>query len=96
MGLPPSTTEFISRKTSWPVKLRGRREAPGLETVTRDMGDKRDERDGPNEVGPVGLQLRAAFSATRPLARRDIPLARARAFRLFLLFPKGSGQTVLY
>ncbi len=34
--------------------------------------------------GPFGLQLRAAFSPVHPLARRDVPLARARAF-CFLL-----------
>jgi hypothetical protein len=46
--------------------------------------------------GLIDLPLRAAFSPAHPLARRDVPLAHARAFRFSPLCPKGSGQTVLH
>jgi hypothetical protein len=44
----------------------------------------------------IDLPLRAAFSPTLPLARRDVPVARARAFKFSPLFPRGSSQTVLH
>jgi hypothetical protein len=59
--------------------------------------------------GLIDLPLRAAFSPAHPLAdifhppyppiasqsiSRDVPLAQARAFLCFLLFPQGSRQTV--
>ena len=48
------------------------------------------------EGGLFGLPLRVAFSPAHPLARRDVPLARARAFRFSPLCPKGSSQTALH
>jgi len=33
------------------------------------------------EGGSIGLRLRATFSPAHPLARRDVPLAQARAFQ---------------
>jgi hypothetical protein len=44
----------------------------------------------------IDLPLRATFSPAHPLARRDVPLARARAFKFSPLCPKGSSQTVLH
>ncbi len=44
----------------------------------------------------IDFLLRAAFSPAHPLARRDAPLARARAFRFSPLCSKGNSQTVLY
>ena len=49
--------------------------------------------EGGNLVDP---RLRATFSPAHPLARRDVPLARARAFRFSSLRPRGSSQTVLH
>jgi hypothetical protein len=46
------------------------------------------------EGGLFGLPLRATFSPACPQARRDVPLARARAFRFSSLCPKGSSQIV--
>jgi hypothetical protein len=49
------------------------------------------------EGGLFGLPLRATFSPAHPLARRDVPLARARAFRFsVLLFIKGVAKAALY
>src|SRR5882762_7890838 len=39
--------------------------------------------------GLIDLPLRAAFSPAHPLARRDVPLARARAFQLSIPLPLG-------
>jgi len=44
----------------------------------------------------LDLLLRAAFSPAHPLARRDVPLARTRAFKFSPLRPKGSSRTVLH
>ena len=43
------------------------------------------------EGGLDGLPLRATFSPAHPLARRDVPLAQARAFNSLNLY-LGSGQ----
>ena len=40
----------------------------------------------------LDLPLRAAFSPSHPLARRDVPLSHARAFRLSPLCIEGSGR----
>jgi hypothetical protein len=37
-------------------------------------------------------RLRATFSPAHPLARRDVPLARARAFKFSLLCPRGAAR----
>ena len=44
----------------------------------------------------IGSLLRAAFSPAHPLARRDVPVAQARAFRFSPLFTRGNSQTVLH
>ena len=46
--------------------------------------------------GPFGLQLRAAFSPAHPLARRDLPLTRARAFRFSVRLFRGVAEAALY
>jgi len=46
--------------------------------------------------GLIDLLLRAAFSPAHPLARRDVPLARARAFRFCHFGLEGNSQTVLH
>jgi hypothetical protein len=46
--------------------------------------------------GLIDLPLRAAFSPTRPLARRDVPSSRARAFRFSHFGLEGNSQTVLH
>jgi hypothetical protein len=47
--------------------------------------------------GPIGLRLRATFSPAHPLARRDVPLARARVFQLSLYLPLEEGaKAALY
>ena len=48
------------------------------------------------EGGLFGLPLRAAFSPAHPLARRDVPLARARAFQFSLPFFRGVAEAALY
>ena len=48
------------------------------------------------EGGLFGLPLRAAFSPAHPLARRDVPLARARAFYFPKPFLKGVAEAALY
>jgi hypothetical protein len=48
------------------------------------------------EGGLFGLPLRATFSPAHPLARRDVPLAQARALRLPLLPFKGAVEAALY
>ena len=45
--------------------------------------------------GLIDLPLRAAFSPTRPLARRDVPLARARASQFSLALFMRSGDAVV-
>ena len=40
--------------------------------------------------------LRAAFSHAHPLAHRDVPLARARAFQLLIPFLRGAAEAALY
>ena len=44
----------------------------------------------------MSLPLRATFSPTRPLARRDVPLARARAFQFSLPLSRGVAEAALY
>ena len=47
--------------------------------------------------GSIGLRLRATFSPAHPLARRDVPLARARVFQLSLYLPLEEGaKAALY
>src|SRR5713101_5293863 len=46
--------------------------------------------------GPIGLLLRATFSPTHPLARRDVPLTRTRAFQSPLPLFKGVAKAALY
>ena len=48
------------------------------------------------EGGLFGLPLRATFSPAHPLARRDVPLARARAFRFSIPLCKGVAKAALY
>ena len=60
--------------------------------------------DGPSKLahslfrgwGLNDLPLRASFSPSHPLARRDVPLARARAFYSFLFLVKGVAKAALY
>jgi len=47
---------------------------------------------GQGRWGLIDLPLRAAFSPSHPLARRDVPLAQARAFHSSLHLFQGSGQ----
>ena len=47
------------------------------------------------EGGLIGLPLRATFSPAHPLARRDVPLAQARAFR-FSHFPLGGAARLSF
>ena len=44
----------------------------------------------------IDLPLRAAFSPAHPLARRDVPLARARAFQSSSSLVKGVAKAALY
>src|SRR5262245_4317555 len=44
----------------------------------------------------IDLPLRATFSPSHPLARRDVPLTQGRVFLCFLLGPQGSRQAVLH
>ena len=46
--------------------------------------------------GLIDLLLRATFSPAHPLARRDVPLARARALRISPLAPGGAAKAALY
>jgi len=46
--------------------------------------------------GLIDLPLRATFSPARPLARRDVPLARARAFQSTSSLVKGVAKAALY
>src|SRR5256885_2097537 len=46
--------------------------------------------------GLIDLPLRAAFSPAHPLARRDVPLARARAFQSSSSLVKGVAKAALY
>ena len=46
--------------------------------------------------GQIDLPLRAAFSPAHPLARRDVPLTRARAFRFSHFALRGSSQAILH
>ena len=46
--------------------------------------------------GSSDLLLRAAFSPAHPIARRDVPLAQARAFGFAKLLFKGVAQVALY
>src|SRR5256885_14340073 len=45
--------------------------------------------------GLMDLPLRAAFSPAHPLARRDVPLARARTFRFLMPFLEGVAKAAL-
>src|SRR4026209_1516979 len=47
-------------------------------------------------MGLTDLPLRAAFSPAHPLARRDVPLARARAFQSSSSLVKGVAKAALY
>ena len=46
--------------------------------------------------GLIDLPLRATFSPAHPLARRDVPLARARAFQSSSPLVKGVAKVALY
>ncbi len=46
--------------------------------------------------GLIDLPLRATFAPAHPLARRDAPLAQARAFQFFMPFLEGAAKAVLY
>ena len=46
--------------------------------------------------GLIDLPLRATFSPAHPLARRDVPSSRARAFRFSHFGLEGNSQTVLH
>ena len=46
--------------------------------------------------GLIDLPLRVAFSPAHPLARRDVPLARARAFNSLYLSSRGVAEAALY
>jgi hypothetical protein len=46
--------------------------------------------------GLIDLPLRATFSPARPLARRDVPLARARVFQSSSSLDKGVAKAALY
>jgi hypothetical protein len=48
------------------------------------------------EGGLFGLPLRATFSPAHPLARRDVPLARARTFPFSIPLCKGVAKAALY
>src|SRR4029077_18665694 len=48
------------------------------------------------EGGLDDLPLRVFFPPAHPLARRDVPLARAKVFRFSHLCPKWNSQTVLH
>ena len=47
------------------------------------------------EGGLIGLPMLAAFSPAHPLARRDVPLTRARAFYFPKPFLKGVAKDAL-
>ena len=46
--------------------------------------------------GLIDLPLRTAFSSAHPLARRDVPLAQARAFQSSSPLVKGVAEAALY
>jgi hypothetical protein len=46
--------------------------------------------------GLIDLLLRAAFSPAHPLARRDVPLTLARAFRFSICLSRGVAEATLY
>jgi hypothetical protein len=46
-------------------------------------------------MGAIDLPLRATFSPAHPLARRDVPLARARAFRFAMPLFRGAAKVAL-
>jgi hypothetical protein len=48
------------------------------------------------EGGLFGLPLRATFSPAHPLARRDVPVALARAFRFSIPLCMGVAKAALY
>ena len=92
---PPSLPPFCEQEghlAAPPLSFTARIERPSSFQIILPSLLAFSSREG----GLFGLPLRAAFSPSHPLARRDVPLARASTFRFSPLALKGSSQTVLH
>ena len=102
LGLRPRRTldPFEHRSTSTALIKLDCVTIQGIAPVLAPLRPSNEVIDDPSKLasllvregGLLDLPLRAAFSPAHPLARRDVPLARARAFQFFLPLFRGSGQ----
>src|SRR5437016_12839626 len=105
-GLRLSSTARVERGPS-----QGARSASTEDIGGRPLSSLRACSSSLQGLGLIDLPLRAAFSPTRPLAdifhppyppiasqsiSRDVPLARARAFRFPILLFRGVAKAALY